>query len=133
MHAFRRQSGFTLMELMIVLAIVAILLGVAIPAYTSQMQRSRRSDAIASLQDIQLQQERYRADNPTYATAVQLTAAGTTLPTSPYYTFTIANPTATGYTLTATPGPVQARDCQGAALTLTVVRGVTTKAPADCW
>src|SRR5688500_4137712 len=129
MHAFPRRSGFTLMELLVVMAIVGILMAVAIPAYTSQMQRSRRSDAIASLQDIQLQQERYRADNPTYATTAQLTAAGAPLPTSPYYTFAVTNPTATGYTLTATPGAVQARDCRGAALTITVVAGVSTKAP----
>jgi type IV pilus assembly protein PilE len=131
MHAFRRRAGFTLMELMIVLAIVAILMAIAVPAYTSQMQRSRRSDAISSLQDLQLQEERFRADNPTYAsTPAQL---GNPLPTSPFYTFTIPVATATTYTLRATPRGGQVRDCNGAALEIRSVAGATTKVPAACW
>ena len=61
------QSGFTLMELMIVVAISAIIAGIALPAYTQQIQKSKRSDAKISLLRIAQLQESYFVQNLSYA------------------------------------------------------------------
>ena len=98
------NKGFTLIELMIVVAIIAVISSVAYPSYTEYVARGRRGDAKASLLRMQLAQEKYRANNTTYATLAQLVALGTASGTSGdgYYTLSIAGISATGYTLTAT-------------------------------
>ena len=64
----RRRRGFTLIELMIVVAVVAILAAVAMPSYLQSVQKSRRADAIARIAQLQQAQERWRASNATYGT-----------------------------------------------------------------
>ena len=61
------SHGFTMIELLVVLAIIAILAAVAIPSYTSQVRRSHRADAIAGASELQLKQERYRSTHASYA------------------------------------------------------------------
>lgn len=122
--AMRREVvGFTLIELMIVVAVVAILAAIAVPAYNEQVRKSRRSDAIAAVGQVQLAMERWRADNPTYANP---TAAATypALPTSPFYTYALTNQSATAYTITATPAGGQVGDRCGV---LTGSQNLTTK------
>ena len=89
--------GFTLIELMIVLTVAAIILTIAVPAYTSQMRKSRRSEVLAQLQALALAQEQYRANNASYATTAQLGS-----PTATHYTIAVTAQSATGFTLTAT-------------------------------
>jgi len=60
------QSGFTLIELMVVVAIVAILSSVAVPWYGQYVQRGNRGDGISAMQGILDAQERYYTDNVTY-------------------------------------------------------------------
>jgi len=95
----RRNGGFTLIELMIVVMVVAILAAIAIPSYLEQSRKGRRSEAMSAVGELQLRQERWRAENPSFATTAQLG----TFPASPYYTVTVGNPTATSYTVTGTP------------------------------
>ena len=59
-----------MIELMIVLVVAAILASIAWPAYTSQVLRGRRSDAMSALAEISQAQERWRSDNPVYASTV---------------------------------------------------------------
>ena len=70
-----RRNGFTLIELMIVVAIVALLATVAYPSYMDQIRKGRRSDAIQGLAQVQQAQERWRAINPSYAPNAQLNTA----------------------------------------------------------
>lgn len=101
MCTFRRSSGFTLIELMVVVAIIGILAGIAYPSYTEYVIKGKRSDAKAALLQVQIAQEKYRANNISYGTLAQIGISAT----SPdgYYTIAVAGNTATSYTATATP------------------------------
>ena len=131
-------KGFTLIELMVVVAIVAIIAAIALPSYKEQVAKSRRSDAVRALGQLQLNLERWRAENPCFGQSgaggcPTFTASGTypAVPTatdSPYYSVTIASATATGYSITAAPrsGSAQAGDRCGT-YTFTSAAGVLTK------
>jgi type IV pilus assembly protein PilE len=96
----RHAKGFTLIEMMITVAIVAILAAVAVPAYSQYVMRSKISEAVANLSDMRVKMEQHFLDNRTYATAC---APGTLAPTptGKYFDYDCAR-TATTYTITAT-------------------------------
>lgn len=99
------QSGLSLIELMIVLAIGGILVAITYPAYTHSIHKARRSEAIAALSSLQHAQERYRTNNTAYADSLDaLPAPKPASPTTPgaYYTLAVSDASATGYTVTAT-------------------------------
>lgn len=70
MRSQQDMRGFTLMELLITVAIVGILAAIAYPSYTAQIQKSKRSDAMVSLQDIAQRQESYFIRNYSYASTL---------------------------------------------------------------
>jgi type IV pilus assembly protein PilE len=130
------SSGFTLMELMIVVAIIGILVGVALPAYQDYGRRASRGEGRAHLLDTAAILERYYSDNNVYATAAN-TFAPTTVQTTTEtgkYTITITTAgTFQTYTLTATPSAVDP-DCGNLTLASTGTRGVTgTDSVNNCW
>ncbi len=122
-------AGFTLIELMVAVAVVGILAAVAVPSFMNAMRKSRRSEAYAALSAIQLAQERWRANQPLYAS--DLTSASPTglalsarTPKN-YYALTLSDVTATGYTALATPvsGTSQVNDGDCAQLSVRVTVG----------
>ena len=96
--------GFTLIELMIVVAVVGILAAVAYPSYLNQAQKTRRADGKAALFQAVQQAERFFTQNNTYASAVSAGASG-----EGHYNVTFAGD-ATTFTVTATPVGDQAAD-----------------------
>lgn len=68
----KKQKGFTLLELMIVVAVIAVIASIAVPSYRDYIRKARRFDAVTTLLDIGLHQERYRAVFPQYATNLEM-------------------------------------------------------------
>jgi type IV pilus assembly protein PilE len=98
----RSAKGFTLIELMITVAIVAILAAVAIPSYTVYITRSKIQEATSTLLSMRIKMEQYFQDQRTFIGAC---AAGTVAPLPAglkYFTVGCSNQTATTYTVTAT-------------------------------
>ncbi|WP_426393123.1 type IV pilin protein [Variovorax sp. R-27] len=127
----RRTGGFTLIELMITVAIVAILAAVALPSYQQYVVRSKRSAAQAQMMDIANRQQQFLLANRSYADKTALTASGYALPAevnSNYsYDIVLSTTGVPGYTLTLTPIGGQTGD---GALTL---NSDGVKTPAEKW
>lgn len=130
------NPGFTLFELLIVVAIIGVISAIAYPAFTNTLRQARRADAYDSLMYLQNLQEKFRASNTSYGTLTQSTFPGTTS-NGGFYTIAVSSPSATGYvsTATAVTGTTQADDSGCTMLILTVnatnPRGLRT--PAACW
>lgn len=133
----RSQRGFTLIEIMIVVAIVAILAAVAYPSYTDYVLRSHRSEGQALLADAAARQERYFVQNNTYADTTTKLGYGSANSANGYYQLSISGASTSDYTLTATPQGGQANDTKCSNLTLTAAgtRGASASGAvaSDCW
>lgn len=126
--------GFSLLELLTALAIVAILVTVTIPSYSGFVARSRRGDAVSALLQVQLAQERWRAAHAGFA--ADLAALGRRSAGSPdgYYRLRIGPVSATDYVVTAQPVGVQAGDsCGTFAIDASGPRYTDGFADQTCW
>lgn len=104
----RKAKGFTLIELMIVVAIIAILAAIAYPAYINHTVNTRRAAATACLLEKAQFMERYYTTNMTYVGAV-LPDTGCEDELAPFYTFSLAGvPTAGAFSVQAVPQGQQA-------------------------
>lgn len=131
------RRGFTLVELMVALAIFAIVAAIAFPSYRSQVAKGRRADAKQSVMEVAQLLERFYSERGTYAGATL--GSGGLYPSSSrqgFYTLAIANASADGYSLSATPTGAQAGDACGSygydqTGTASVSGGTLTL--ASCW
>ncbi|MEO8281211.1 MAG: type IV pilin protein, partial [Ideonella sp.] len=105
----RRTTGWTLVELMIGLALTAILTSLSYPSFRSIILRIHRGDALASLGHVQMQQQRYRSNRPSFATLSELGVATTTA-SGRYRLEDQAAPTAAGFLILASALGTQAAD-----------------------
>ena len=97
-----RSRGFTLIELMITIAIIEILAAVAIPSYSEYVRRGRITEAVSALAGMRVKMEQFFQDNRTYVGAC---AAGTVAPKpsdTTNFAYTCPTLAATAYTITAT-------------------------------
>ena len=135
------SEGFTLVEVMIVVAIIGILAVVGIPSYLEYVQRGRIAEAVRSLADMQPKLEQYFLDQRSYANAC---TAGTLAPmpsATAFFTYSCPTLTATAYQVDATGSGAMA----GFTYRLSLANGVVTKASpampsgwntanaASCW
>jgi len=110
-----KLRGFTLMEVMIAVAIVAILTAIAVPAYTDYIQRGKIIEATSTMLDMRVKLEQYFQDNRTYVGFTDSrVASGTCLPNPApastgvkYFTYTCPVLTASAYTIQAAGVPTQ--------------------------
>jgi type IV pilus assembly protein PilE len=128
-----KQAGFTLIELMIAVAIVAILLAVALPSYRDSVRKSVRAEAQAYMMTVAARQQQFLVDTRGYAAT--LTAVGVAVPGNVDNGYTLSMPTPTtappAFTLTLTPKSSQAGERCG---TLSIdAAGSKTAAVAGCW
>jgi type IV pilus assembly protein PilE len=145
-----RAAGFTLVELMVVVMIATILTMIAVPAYTSQIRKSRRTEAKTALLDLAGREERYLATNGAYtALGTQLGYPSDTWPqatSSNYYNITVSGVTAAAagtaltagtaakFLITASAINAQLKDTQCASFTVDQT-GAQASSPATtgCW
>jgi len=131
--------GFSLVELLIAVAVAVLLATLALPSFLESVRKGRRSEAFAALAQVQQAQERWRANRINYAASVSNASNGdppglglpaTTGPGG-YYTLALSNVGSTGYTATATAASSQADDAKCVKLVVKMDGGSLTNSSFD--
>lgn len=129
----RAVAGFTLIELMIAIVIVAILATVAFPAYQDSVRSGRRADARNALMQLQIAQERYRGSHTAYADSIAKLSlkAGSE---GDHYTLSVVSADSNSFIVLAEPKGAQAADdCGAFAINQNGPMTSGSYAGADCW
>jgi type IV pilus assembly protein PilE len=130
---WRRAAGFTLVELLIAIAIVSILMAAALPSYREYARRSLRAEAQAFMNTVQVRQQQFLLDTRAYATSlsdVGLTVSARVQAGYEFRLVVLPGPPQT-YVLSATPRADQAGEACG---TMSIDQsGARTAAKTNCW
>ena len=126
----KQNRGFTLIELMIVVAIIGILAGVGYPAYTDAVKKGNRADGINSLLKLAGMMEEYYMNNDTYANATIGNTIGSTSSSDGLYTLSISQKEDFYYMIKAAPVNSDP-DCGNLFLDSTGKK--TSQAGTSCW
>lgn len=127
------ESGFTLIELMITVAVIAILAAIALPSYQGHIRKSRRAEAQAHLMALAGRQQQFLVDTRAYAATLNDIGIAAPANVAAAYTLTLTVPAGSppSFTLTAAPNGDQAREPCG---TLGIDNtGAKTAATSGCW
>ncbi|NMH64739.1 type IV pilin protein [Shewanella salipaludis] len=126
------DSGFTLIELMIAVAVVGILAAIAYPSYIQYVAKSARSEGQAAVMRVANLQEQYYLDNRVYTEDMTKLGLGASPFVTEHQHYSVASKGTTSFTITATPQGAQAsRDTTCTSLTMT---DAGVKGPkAECW
>lgn len=139
-----KPSGFSIIELMVALAIAGAIAVVAIPSFIEQVRKSRRADATTALLDVASRQERFFSDNNRYAASLAVNPpAGlgvAAITDNGYYELALTSSAPTTFTITASPTGGQTNDteCPGFTMNHLGVKGVPGFAAGNeriniCW
>lgn len=141
----RRIAGFTLIELMIAMVIIALLAAVALPSYNSYIRKGRRAEGQSLLQAAQLAQEKYRINSENYAGSADLTSSNTAfarvcswsgtncMSQNGNYELSILASSTSGFTMRAVPQGDQANDSTCSYLEISQNSTSVTYSPTGCW
>ena len=134
----KSSRGFTLVELMVTVAVISILAAIGYPAYTNYTYKARRTEATGSLLDFATRMERYYADNNAYPVATDdievkdIMRSDTADTEHGYYTLGFAAQAAQSYTLQAVPGGAQSSDTCGT-FTINSLGARNVSGTGTCW
>ena len=131
-----RYQGFSLIELLIAVAIIGILAAITIPMYSDYVTRSRRADGRAKLMQVAQELERCYTQFSKYDDVnCSVSASGTVISAQGFYVIGASVPTPSTFTLTATPQNEQADDTDCKTLTLTHLgeQSATGTDKDSCW
>ncbi len=130
----KKGKGFTLVEVMIVVAIVAILAALAYPSWTDSVRKARRADAMQSLQNLRTNQSQWRANHTTYGTLAQVGYGGLISGEGHYTIGSLVASTATTFVATAAPiAPQDSDSCGTFAINQDGPDQTGSYADARCW
>ncbi|TBV73680.1 type IV pilin protein [Pseudoxanthomonas winnipegensis] len=130
----KRAFGFTLLELMIVVAVVAILAAIAFPSYQDYVRKARRAQAKADLLEYAQLAERFHTVNNTYVNFTLPTTQSPREGGTAYYTLALSNQAQSTFMITATAkGPQSLDKCGNLSINQAGVKGNTAGTLASCW
>lgn len=144
MRKMKKHSGFTLVELMIVIAIAGILAAMAYPSYSRSVMKSHRADGRIALSEAAARQERLYQENLSYDNTLSKLVTNADGVSSPegYYTLAVTLDTSAAcksgskfrcFSITATAVGTQAADTECATLTINHLDNKTSTGGGECW